>query len=518
MDIFPVHVRACLYILAAYGVATLYIFFFYRYKYLVKWAVCWAVITCAVFLPGHIAVLILVVVLISAFLIPKKSSEKVKYYFVLLPVIPLFAYEVPGALGINLILELNYARLLSVAILFPAFVALIKESRGFTKNLLNEPLDKVVFIYVLLLCILSFRNTTITSGFRESFQLIFLDILLPYCVISRSIQSVVDFRRVFVGILFSGIMLSFLSLLQQKLHWPFFIYLPNLLDFQPILVDVYVDVRGMFLRVSATMEPIPLGYFMVFAIAILLFMKELLPKRKLFFFATLVLFVVTLFFTGSRGAWLTAIIFWMLYSYLNISNIWLKLSLIVGGIGLIFLGNIGLSMIGGLHADSVDEHGTFQYRLDLIYASIDVIKDNLLFGTDDPNEGGALESMRQGQGIIDIVNSYLQLLLFQGIVGFILFLMIFSISIRGVYVATKSAKKNKQVSLLGNMLLAMIVSTLVMIATVSSTGFIPVYYWSLIGFVSAYIRMTKGYQFRYRIVNNDSEQKIPFQARLTNSL
>jgi O-antigen ligase len=516
MDIFPENIRACLFLLAAYGFATLYILIFYRYKYLLKWSACWAIITCAAFLSGHIAGLIVVVVFLSTFLLPKKSSEQLKYYFVLLPALPLYVYEVSGPLNINLVLELTYARLLSLAILFPAFVMLAKESKGFAKNFLNEPLDKLILLYVLLLCVLSFRNTTITSGLRESFRLIFLDIFLPYYVISRSIQSINDFRRVFVGILFSAIMLSFLGLFEQKLHWPFFLHLVDDLGFRPF-VYFFGEVRGIFLRISTTMAPIPLGYFMIFAIAILLFVKNLLPKRKLFVFATMALFIITLVFTGSRGAWLTAIVFCMLYTYLKMSDVWLKMSLVVGGIGLIFLGNLTLSMIGGLSADSVDEHGTFQYRIDLIISSINIIKDNFLFGTENPNQGGALESMRQGQGIIDIVNTYLALLLFQGISGFSLFLAIFSISIRGVYVATKSMKKNKKVWLLGNMLTAMVIATLVMIGTVSSVNFIPIYYWSLIGFASAYIRMSKSYQFRYGIAEKNSEQMIPVHAKLTNS-
>jgi O-antigen ligase len=472
-------------------------------------------VTSAAFLSGHIAILIAAVIFIRIFLIPKEISEQVKYYFVLLPVIPLFVYDVSGPFGINLLLDITYARLLALAILLPIFISLIKKSRVGSKKFLYGSLDKLIFFYVLLLCLLAFRGTTVTSGFREAFNLLALDIFLPYYVISRSVQSLDDFRRVFSGILFSAIMLSFLSLFEQKFHWPFFRYLPDLLDFRPIIVNVFGEVRGMFLRVSATMAPIPLGYFMVFALAVLLFMKELLPKRKLFIYSTLVLFLVTLVFTGSRGAWLTAIIFCLLYFYLNISNIWLKLSLLVGGVGLIIVGNLSLSMIGGLNADAVDEHGTFQYRIDLINSSIDIIKNNLLFGTDDPNKGGALESMRQGQGIIDIVNSYLELLFFQGIVGFTLFLAIFSISIRNLYVAAKSVRKKNKFWLLGNMLIAMTLSTLVMIGTVSSVNFIPVYYWALIGLVGAYTRMCKSYQFQYGTVNEKSKQVVSGHTNLT---
>jgi O-antigen ligase len=457
-------------------------------------------------------------ILVSVFLIPQKKAEQIKYYFILLPIIPLFVYEVPGPLGINLLLDLTYARLLSLVILVPAFIAIISKSGGGTKKFLYGSLDKLIFSYVFLLSLLAFRDTTVTSGFRGAFNLIALDIFLPYYVISRSVQSLDDFRRVFIGILFSAIMLSFLGLFEQKFQWPFFGYLPELLDFRPVVVNAFGEVRGIFLRVNATMAPIPLGYFMVFALGILLFIKELLPKRKLFIFATSVLFLITLIFTGSRGAWLTALVFLLFYFYLKVSNLWLKLGFLAGGVGLIFVGNLILTMMGGLNVDSVDEHGTFQYRIDLVKTSIDVITDNFLFGTDDPNKGGALESMRQGQGIIDIVNSYLELLFYYGVVGFTLFLTIFFISLRNLYEAAKSMKKNRDIWLLGNMLIAMTMATLVMIGTVSSVNFIPIYYWSLIGLVGAYTRMCKNYGMRSSKVNDNSEQLVAVRSKLLSSL
>jgi hypothetical protein len=137
-----------------------------------------------------------------------------------------------------------------------------------------------------------------------------------------------------------------------------------------------------------------------------------------------------------------------------------------------------------------------------------------LFGTDDPNKDGALESMRQGQGIIDIVNSYLEVLIYQGIVGFCLFLIIFFVALYNLYSAVKSIKRNQKICLLGNILIAMIVATLVMIGTVSSVNFIPIYYWSLIGLVGAYIHMCKRHQVYYRDVRSNSEQFFSVDSKL----
>lgn len=514
MDILPVHMRACVFLLAAYGLATVYLFFFYRYRYLVKWSLLWAVVTSVTFLSGHVAIVAITIVLISWYFIPKQPIEKVKHYFVLLPIVPLFVYDVPGPLGINLLLDLTYARWLTLVILAPVFVFFIKQSLKGRRKFLDGPVDYLVFLYVLLLCVLSFRDTTITSGFRESFNDI-VNIFIPYYVISRCIQSVDDFRRVFFGIVVTAVMLSFLGLFEQTFQWGFFRYLPGLLDFRDLPVALIGGVRDGMLRISATMAPLSLGYFMVLAMALLFLMKDLLPKQGLFFISTLGLFSMTLFFTGSRGAWLSLIVVLMVYFYLKISNRWLKLGVLSGGVGLMFFGSLVLSLVGGFDVNSVDEHGTFQYRIDLIKTSASVIGDNLLIGTTNPNEGGALESMRQGQGIIDIVNTYLEVLLYFGVIGFGLFMSIFFVLLRNMYVSLITVKKNQEMKLLGSMLIAMTISTLVMIGTVSSINFIPVYYWSLIGFSSAYVRLVRHYRFQSRKLQQYQRQSRRIQNDLT---
>lgn len=513
MDILPVHVRACVFILAAYGLAAIYLFFFYRYRYLVKWSILWAVVTSVTFLAGHVAIVAMAVILISLFLIPNQRFERVSYYFVLLPIVPLFIYDVPGPMGINLLLDLTYARLLTLVILGPVFILFVKQSLQGGRKFLHGSLDHLVFLYALLLCLLSFRNTTVTSGLRESLNVL-MDIFIPYYVISRCIQSVNDFYKVFFAIVFTAVMLSFLGFFEQIFRWGFFRYLPDLLDFRSIPVTMVGGMRDGMLRISTTMAPLPLGYFMVLALGMLILMKDLLPGSRLFFIATVGLFLMTLFFTGSRGAWLSLVILLMVYLYLKISNQWLKWGVLSGGIGLIFFGSLLLSLVGGVDVNSMDEHGTFQYRIDLIKTSASVIKNNLLIGTPDPNAGGALESMRQGQGIIDIVNAYLEVLFYYGVIGFALFFSIFMLMLRNIYIGLAAMQQHREMRLLACMLLAMTVSTLVMIGTVSSVNFIPIYYWSLIGFASAYTRLVQRYRFRSRKLHQYQRQS----ARIQNDL
>jgi O-antigen ligase len=118
-----------------------------------------------------------------------------------------------------------------------------------------------------------------------------------------------------------------------------------------------------------------------------------------------------------------------------------------------------------------------------------------------------LEEMRQGQGIIDIVNSYLQYALEFGLVGLGLFLLLILVVLRGVWRTRSAARKSNdiEVAILGRTLLAAMGGILVTIATVSSIFSIPALYWLIIGACVAYIR-----QFGYKHLQANTETARPY--------
>jgi len=96
-----------------------------------------------------------------------------------------------------------------------------------------------------------------------------------------------------------------------------------------------------------------------------------------------------------------------------------------------------------------------------------------------------MQSLIQGQGIIDIVNTYLQVLLEYGYSGLIAFIMIFVSVLSGLFRArSKLIRSDKYVEFnLANILISMLVCTLLLITTVSSLGnsIMSVIYWLLVG-------------------------------------
>ena len=139
------------------------------------------------------------------------------------------------------------------------------------------------------------------------------------------------------------------------------------------------------------------------------------------------------------------------------------------------------------------ETGNIDYREKLLENSITVIGRNPLFGSVDYLSTREMQEMLQGEGIIDLVNTYIQIGLRHGLVGLGLFLGVFFGILFGIYRCRKNIPdKTSELYLLGRSLFATLSAVLVIIFTVSSIGAIPLVYWSLAGIGVAYISIVKG--------------------------
>lgn len=113
---------------------------------------------------------------------------------------------------------------------------------------------------------------------------------------------------------------------------------------------------------------------------------------------------------------------------------------------------------------------------------------NPLFGAWDAVYSPAMQELKQGQGIIDIVNTYIAIGLRCGLVGLALFSGFFAVISIRLWKCVKYGGQDKGPNDIGRALLAALVCTLVTIATVSSITFVPVIYYLLAGLSVSYIR------------------------------
>ena len=110
------------------------------------------------------------------------------------------------------------------------------------------------------------------------------------------------------------------------------------------------------------------------------------------------------------------------------------------------------------------DQDTVEYRQQLAEASWSLIQIHPFFG--DPFVFLRMESLKQGQGIIDIVNAYLMTALFNGLVGLALMAMTFLLAaLKGCAALFHAREFDPDGSLLGASLAACLIGTLIFIAT-----------------------------------------------------
>jgi O-antigen ligase len=137
----------------------------------------------------------------------------------------------------------------------------------------------------------------------------------------------------------------------------------------------------------------------------------------------------------------------------------------------------------------INEDSVF-YRQRLLENSIQVIMQNPFFGNFDFYYSPLMQDMRQGEGIIDVVNTYLGVGLARGLVGLCLFSGFFIAAAIGIFNGMRRlTDRNGELYLLGQALFSSLVGILVIIFTTSSVSIIPVIYWSVAGLGVAYARM-----------------------------
>ncbi len=517
MGFLPLNLRALVYVIIAFSGA---IFFLNRLfddkEELKKWALLWIGIACVTYTIPSFLGLVGVVILISYYYIPKENINRALVYFLILPIIAArIKYSVDFIPGINYLIIVNYPELLALIILLPGLIKIVRDKESNVKfRIFDSSTDFFVVSYFFLISILQFsRQPTMTASLREVF-IQFMHFIIPYYAISRSVTSLNQFHKIYKAISFSAILVACVGALEQVTKWSFFSVLPSHLGVPYDRNVVWASYRSGFMRIKSLLgEEIPLGFFLMLSLGTILFFRHSKSDRKLANPIVYLIMLITIYLTDSRGAQLGTIVLVFVYVLFAMKNVLIKLIVVsVMIFGFMFF------LFSDITIDSIDQHGTFTYRVELVQNAMPVINQNYWFGSDDFLESEDLERSRQGQGLIDIVNTYLFITLNFGVAGLILFSLVFLSSVWKVYLKMKQIKpnSNEENKAYGAVLLAMLISMMLVIVTVSPVGHIPFYCWAMIGLGSAYHRLSpddlnKGNQAK----NKDNEDIINLLPHLS---
>jgi O-antigen ligase len=449
----------------------------------VLWRNAWFAVTAAAFLSNNFFVFALIVAMICMYV---RSDATVGLYYILLFAAPQVDVPIAGFGLVNELLALNNGRVLAIALLLPMLVpkggSIDQESRAY-----RTP-DLLVVSYVLLLTVLEFRKSDLTNVLRVGTTNA-LDILMPYFAFSRTVRNVPDFQKALLGFVIAALSISLVSVLEVAKGWHLYGEISS--NWGGALN--YLHREGI-LRAAGTAEGgITLGYVFMVAIGCALpFWQQINPSRRFVGVAFVMLFA-GLVAALSRGPWIGVAVLVTVYLATGPKPVEKlgKVAIIASTI----LAPLLLTPAGGTiikflpFVGSVEEEN-ITYRQRLFENGLSVVEQNPWFGSADYLSTPEMLAMLQGEGIIDLVNSYLQVALKSGLIGLSLFLGFFVTILIGL----RRLLKDIYVSEFAGASIATLVAILVTIATVSSVDFIPFVYWSFAGLSVALIRI--GYRHR----------------------
>ncbi len=485
------NVQALFFILSAYGLATMLLYLMFKQMFYLRWAFASAVVTAVAFLTGSPLFVLGVIFMLAGLISQSKAVDKLAAYLLLLSLLPItWGVTIPGFFpDISFLMDLRHPLLLSFVIMLPLLVVFLRSAgkQSFKLSGESKGLDVLVMVYFLILMVMSFRNPTITSGLRGIVET-FLFIFLPYLIFSRFIKKTDDFFVIFRALMFAVVLVGLVGVFSEVFSWNFYGVLKDSMLHGAYKQTMFLFRHGL-LRIDVTMmSPIALGYFLVLGLFSLTVLSAWYEKRSLSFSFLAVLLVVPLIFTVSRGAWLMGVVYVALFFFFIQrkagSQVLLAMCAVLGGVALVILGGSGFS----------DDTGTFDFRAQLIDISMQVFSMHPLLGDVNFRSNPLFDPIRLGDGFIDIVNTYIVVVLENGVIMLILFVLI---PIYSMILLLKKANSQKVIKSpdglkmrrVGVGLAAIIAASLLMFGTVSSVGYIPIYYWILVGLTVAYLNM-----------------------------
>ena len=387
--------------------------------------------------------------------------------------IPDVHFYIPGGL-VQQLFDLSQYRMLSLAILLPTLVRMRSEPGRWLPAKLTI-VDVALLAFLLLQVALLVPYESATNTLRRSF-LFFIDIFVVYYTFAR-LSGKARINEVIACFWLACLVMAPIAVFEWGRGWLLYTGLagnwgdPNAFSWL---------FRGDSLRAQvATNHSINLGYLMAVAIGLFLYLRHR-SSSAVFNASVFVLLATALFAAGARGPWLTAFLIAVLFAFLRPGPV-RKLA----GSGVLFAVLVAMMYVTPLKETVLDrlpfigtaDQDTVAYRQKLAELSYVLIAQHPIFG--DPFVSLRMESLRQGQGIIDIVNGYLYAALFTGLVGLGLMvstlvmpvvraLRSYRVSRRLAAAAARTGESDAEANdtaLLGAALLATMLGTLFFIAT-----------------------------------------------------
>jgi hypothetical protein len=446
----------------------------------------WFAVTCAAFFSYNIWLFLLIAGVLMYLAAARDGNRVALVMFILLAVPPL-PVEIPGFGIVRYIFNIDYLKLTSLVILLPVFLRDV--TRYSWQRFTGELPDKFLLAYLALNLGLTFVASTFTGTLRAAF-LLFIDVALFYAVASRLPSTLVSIRAAVASYVIGAAVMAGIGVFEFGKKWLLYSALDGALGLKWELGH-YLMREESLRAVATTGQPIAFGYAMAVALVFMLGLRRSVPQRALWL-AGVALFTLGLIASVSRGPWFGALAGVAVFLMTG-PRAWAGI-VRLAATGILLAPVLLVTPAGDkiiYYFTAVDE-GSYSYRARLFEISVSAILQNPLFGAYQYIFSPAFQELKQGEGIIDIVNTYLAIGLSSGLTGLFLFVAFFAAAMYGVWRQMKLVGDRDSAAYdMGRALLAALTCIMSTIVTVSSISVIPVIYYLTAGLAVAYTRWVR---------------------------
>ncbi|MBJ6121620.1 O-antigen ligase family protein [Sphingomonas mollis] len=275
-------------------------------------------------------------------------------------------------------------------------------------------------------CLLAIFSVYVLSGIRATTPTNMLRVLveqlctfvLPFYAVRRSIRTGDDVRRIFIGMVAATTALSTLAIYEAWTTWPLYRVIYNHYGIT-LGSGASVKMRGGLLRSPGPFpEPTSFAYWLSIGTFIAM-TSSWMFRSKIKFWGMCAVLLLGMYAPQSRGAWLGLIVAYLVYQVGTGQVSKMLKGVVVAALfgGLVYGAALTIPQVAqtlGLDTTGVVKR---DYRQDLWTRGIEEAQHNLLIGTDIGTVMTSLADMKQGEGIVDFVNTYLYVLLVSGLIG-----------------------------------------------------------------------------------------------------
>lgn len=425
----------------------------------------------------------------------RKDTNPIAFYAFLLNVIPPIAVAIPPVI-VKQVFDLDILRLLALCVLVPAALRL-RKTKSAAEPTANVKVMDLALLGLGALQVLLFvppdlgkviLQNSFTNDLRSGFLFV-LDTGVLYYLASRSATDRRKLLDALAAFCVSCCLMAFIAMFESVRHWLLYTDLTVRWGGESMLGEYYF--RGPLLRAQASSgQPLALGFLLVIGLGFWLYLRSHVKSGRTRLAITALL-CGGLLVSFARGPWLAGVTTYLAYAAFGPRG---ASRLLKAGLVLLLVGGVLLAspmgdkitgmipFMGGQVGDS-----SLTYRERLLERSWELIEARPVFG--DQLALSKMQDLRQGQGIIDVINGYVEITLFYGFTGLALFL---AFVLSGLSKAYRTGKRlaimNIDASLLGANLAACIVAILVLLADGSIGGSPERILYLLIGLAAAYAR------------------------------